>query len=323
MHDSLRAQLGQLRWSAREFRDPRRWGRLARAVRRVDLPELPRHRRRPGEVWAVSTVRDERDVVGAVIEHLLDQGVDHVLVADNRSTDGTYELLTGLARSDARVHVARDREPVHIQSEKNTHLAFRAWRAGADWVIPFDGDEFWFARGQRLADFLREQTDDVLFGSFLHMVTVTPADDARDATYLLDAAPAFPSKVAFRSHPLVVVHHGNHDVARVGARSRGLYVAHAIYRSEEQVARKLRQGLAAARRAPAPVLGEHWRAGGTLSDDVIHEVWRTITSGDPDERIRWKATGPMVPVRPGRWPTWDPDGVVPVVEASAQGRAAS
>ena len=122
-----------------------------------------------------------------------------------------------------------------------------------------------------------------------------------------------------------MVHHGNHDVARVGARSRGLYVAHAIYRSEEQVARKLRQGLAAARRAPAPVLGEHWRAGGTLSDDVIHDVWRTITSGDPDERIRWEATGPMVPVRPGRWPTWDPDGVVPVVEAvrPGEGRAMS
>jgi hypothetical protein len=318
MHDRLRAQLGQLSWSAREFRDPRRWGRLARAVRRSDLPDLPRRRRRPGEVWAVSTVRDECDVVGAVVQHLLDQGVDHVLVADNRSTDGTYELLAELARSDARVHVARDSEPVHIQSEKNTHLAFRAWRSGADWVVPFDGDELWFARGQRLADFLREQTDDVVFADFLHMVTVRPAADARDATYLLDATPSFPSKAAFRSHPLAVVGHGNHDVARVGSRSRGLYVAHAIYRSEEQVARKLRQGLAAARQAPAPVLGEHWRAGGTLTDDVIHDVWRTITSGAPDSRIRWDAAGPMARVRPGRWPTWDPDGEVPVVEGSGR-----
>jgi hypothetical protein len=315
MHDSLRAQLGQLSWSAREFRNPRRWGLLARAVRRSDLPDLPRHRRRPGEVWAVSTVRDERDIVGAVVQHLLDQGVDHVLVADNRSTDGTYELLVELARSDPRVHVARDREPVHIQSEKNTHLAFRAWAAGADWVIPFDGDEFWFARGQRLADYLRERTEDVVFGHFHHMVTVAPAADARDATYLVDATPAFPSKAAFRSHPLAVVGHGNHDVTRVGGRATGLFVAHAIYRSEKQVARKLRQGLAAARRAPAPVLGEHWRAGGTLDDDVIHDVWRTITSGAPDERILFAAAGPMITVRPGRWETWDPDGVVPVVAA--------
>jgi hypothetical protein len=310
MHDTPRAQLGQLSWSARELRDPRRWGRLARAVRRVDVPPLPRRRRRPGEVWAVSTVRDERDVVGAVVQHLLDQGVDHVLVADNRSTDGTYELLTEMARADQRVHVARDTEPVHIQSEKNTHLAFRAWAAGADWVVPFDGDEFWFARGRSLAEHLRQETNDVVFGDFLHMVTVTPAADARDATYLVDTTRAFPSKVAFRTHPLAVVGHGNHEVARVGGRGRGLYVAHAIYRSRDQVARKFRQGLAAAIKAPAPVLGEHWRAGGSLADEAIDDVWRTITDGRPDPRIHWAAAGPMVRVQPGRWPSWDPEGLL-------------
>jgi hypothetical protein len=310
MHDGLRAQLGQLSWSAREYGDPRRWGRLARAARRVDLPPLPRRGRREGEVWAVSTVRDERDVVGAVVQHLLDQGVDHVLVADNRSTDGTYELLSEMADSDPRVHVARDHEPVHIQSEKNTRLAHRAWAAGADWVVPFDGDEFWFARGRGLADHLRQETNDVVFGDFLHMVTVEPATDARDATYLLDSTRAFPSKVAFRTHPLAVVGHGNHEVARVGGRGRGLYVAHAIYRSQEQVTRKFRQGLTAAAKAPAPVLGEHWRAGASLDDAVIDDVWRTITAGLPDPRIRWAAAGPMVRVRPGRWPTWDPEGLL-------------
>ena len=94
-------------------------------------------------------VRNEVDIVGEVVRNLRDQGVDHVVVADHGSTDGTRELLEELSTRDPRIHVADDREPVFYQSEKITYLARRAWRAGADWVIPFDGDEYWFAVGGR------------------------------------------------------------------------------------------------------------------------------------------------------------------------------
>ena len=305
--DTWRAHLGQLSWYLREFRKPSRWWWMHRAKRGLHLPPLPRHRRRPGEVWAVSMVRNEVDIVGEVVAHLLRQGVDHVLIADHDSTDGTRELLESLAAREPRVHVVHDREPTFFQSEKITYLARRAWRAGADWVIPFDGDEYWFAGGQLVADHLRGQRADVVFADFHHMVKTSAEDTGPDTSYLLDPVPAFPSKVAFRAHPLAVVIPGNHDVARVGARARGLYVAHAQYRDREHVARKLRQGMAAAGKTLDPLMGEHWRDGARLDDSTIAEVWDSISHGRPDVRIHFAAAGPMVAVRPGTWGTWDPE----------------
>lgn len=46
---------------------------------------IRRRRRHSGEVWGVSIVRDEVDVVGLTVRHLLDQGVSRILVADNCS----------------------------------------------------------------------------------------------------------------------------------------------------------------------------------------------------------------------------------------------
>jgi hypothetical protein len=284
---------------------------MHRAKRGLVLPPLPRSRRRPGEVWAVSMVRNEVDIVGDVVRHLRRQGVDHVVISDHGSTDGTRELLEELAATDPHVHVVLDVEPVFYQSEKITYLARRAWRAGADWVIPFDGDEYWFARDVPLADFLRATGDDVVFGAFHHMVKTSAGPAEPDATYLLDPVPAFPSKVAFRSHPLAVVIPGNHDVARVGRRGHGLYVAHAQYRDVAQVARKLRQGMAAAGATLDPLMGEHWRDGARLDDEVISEVWDAISHGRPDPRIHFAAAGPMVSVTPGAWSTWDPRHQVP------------
>ena len=311
MADTWRAHLGQLSWYLREYRQPRRWWWMHRAKRGLRIPPLPRSRRRPGEVWAVSMVRNEVDIVGEVVRHLRRQGVDHVVISDHGSTDGTRELLEQLSADDPHVHLVLDVEPVFYQSEKITYLARRAWRAGADWVIPFDGDEFWFARDVPVADFLRATGDDVVFGAFHHMVKTSPGVAGPDATYLLDPVPAFPSKVAFRSHPLAVVIPGNHDVARVGRRGHGLYVAHAQYRDPEQVARKLRQGMAAAGATLDPLMGEHWRDGARLDDEVISEVWEAISSGRPDPRIHFAAAGPMVSVTPGGWSTWDPRDQVP------------
>src|ERR671915_471580 len=79
-------------------------------------------------VWAVAVVRDEADIIEATVTRMLRQ-VDHVLVADNQSVDGTDEVwaapdgrrlgdvLDGLpdsiflARARTVHHVITDRDP--------------------------------------------------------------------------------------------------------------------------------------------------------------------------------------------------------------------
>ena len=48
------------------------------------------------QVWAVSMVRDEADMICATIRQLVDEGVDGIIVANNRSVDDTGFLLKAL-----------------------------------------------------------------------------------------------------------------------------------------------------------------------------------------------------------------------------------
>lgn len=97
-------------------------------------------------------VRDEADIIRPMIDHHLEQGVDTIIVTDNGSVDGTYEILQDYGdvldlRSDT-VHRKQQRTVV-------TAMAREAYsRYGADWVINADADEFWFPTngGQTLRD---------------------------------------------------------------------------------------------------------------------------------------------------------------------------
>lgn len=87
-------------------------------------------------------VRDEVDIVSAMVEHVLDQGVDTLIVTDNGSVDGTAEVLEHYAR-DGRLELHHD--PVHRkqQGEVVTRMARRArTEHRADWVLNLDADEF-------------------------------------------------------------------------------------------------------------------------------------------------------------------------------------
>ena len=88
-------------------------------------------------------VRDEIDIIAAMVEHHLAQGADLIIATDNGSVDGTAEVLKRYA--DLGV-LELHHDPV-LRKQQHTVVTGMARRActehQADWVINADADEFW------------------------------------------------------------------------------------------------------------------------------------------------------------------------------------
>ncbi len=225
-------------------------------------------------------VRDEADIIGTVVRHLLTQGVDRVLVADNLSTDGTHEILAELAETQP-VTVLMDRLPAYYQAEKMTLLARAAARAGAGWVIPFDADEVWLAPSGTLAQWLGTCDAAVVqVPMFNHVPTPTDDTTEPDPVRRLRWRKTQPNalhKVAFRAHRRARLAYGNHGVTRRGRRTGGLEIRHFPYRSEEQFVRKLRQGSDALNATDlTEKMGVAWRGLGARDDERLRATWHTL-----------------------------------------------
>ena len=95
--------------------------------------------------------RDEADIVDSWLAFHLNAGADFVIATDNRSQDGTTEILERYARS-GHVHLIREPGEDLRQDEWVTRMArLAATDYGADWVINSDADEFWWPRGASLS----------------------------------------------------------------------------------------------------------------------------------------------------------------------------
>lgn len=234
-------------------------------------------------VWAILRVKDEFDILPAVITRLRRQ-VDNILAEDNGSTDGTREWL--LAQPD--LHVQDDPEVAYYQSAAMSRLAEQARQRGATWILPVDADEVWCA-DQRIKHLLAELPAEVLVAEaylYDHVATgLDPKDgDAVDRIPWRRQPPAPLRKVAFRALKGAVVHQGNHGVTVPGYRYPPavtcLSVHHFPYRSVEQFCSKARNGAAAYAASDLPEeMGAHWRGYGRILEesgrDGIAEVFHT------------------------------------------------
>ena len=108
------------------------------------------------KVIGVSTIRNAADIVRVNVLHHLSLGLDRLLIIDNESSDGTDRELQRLSR-DKRVRWRRDHSP-YRHSEFITGLAREAFKSGADWVVPIDVDEFWWAPHGNFRDVLAQST---------------------------------------------------------------------------------------------------------------------------------------------------------------------
>jgi Glycosyl transferase family 2 len=228
--------------------------------------------------------RDEADVIDAQIAFHLHAGVDFVIATDNRSQDGTTEILERYERAGV-LHLLREDGDDMRQAEWVTRMArLAATDYEADWVLNADADEFWWPRGGSLAEVFAAVPEryGVVRGSWRHFLPLASADPAKpfyERMTVRLCAPAHPGdkttifhahqKVAHRADPEVVVETGNHDV--VGARLepvRGWHpieVLHFSFRSLAQLREK------AVRDWRGWSASDH---GPTLHHVLVHEAQR-------------------------------------------------
>jgi hypothetical protein len=170
--------------------------------------------------------RDEADVVDAQLAFHLAAGVDLVIATDNRSRDGTAEILERYAATGRLVLLHEEGEDMR-QGEWVTRMArLAATEHGADWVINADADEFWWPRSGSLKDVLAAVPEryGIVRGCWRHFlprpVTDEPFSERMTVRLCVPAHPGDKEtiyhahqKVAHRADPEVAIEPGNHDAS--------------------------------------------------------------------------------------------------------------
>ena len=96
------------------------------------------------KIFSLLVVKDEADVILHSIQDAL-RWSDRIIVIDNGSTDGTWELLQQIADKDPRVVLfMRYSGPFHIGLRAKAFHAFRhQMHLGDWWCVRLDADEFY------------------------------------------------------------------------------------------------------------------------------------------------------------------------------------
>lgn len=90
----------------------------------------------------ISRVKNEVDIIEAFVRHHLAY-FDKLIIADDCSSDGTYEVLRALREEGLPLVLLRQATVGYEQSRHMTRLMRMAVdQFGADWVMPLDADEF-------------------------------------------------------------------------------------------------------------------------------------------------------------------------------------
>ena len=254
--------------------------------------------------------RDEIDVVDSWLAFHLNAGVDLVIATDNRSHDGTTEMLEEYARS-GQVHLIREPGEDLRQDEWVTRMArLAATDYRADWVINSDADEFWWPRGASLSEVLAAVPPRYgTVGAFLRVFCPRPGDEpfADRMTVRFSALAPINDpaslykpirKILHRGHPEIRVTRGNHAlVDSPFAPLRGWFPIECLHfplRSAAQCAHKAQlQGEAFEHHIARPPTAYHADMFSALRSGQIDKYYERLVVSD-DELEHGVADGRLV-----------------------------
>jgi|GEM_PF-2011402 len=239
----------------------------------------PSHRKsRPKRVVAISGVRNECDVIEAFVRHTTAL-VDHLMILDNGSTDGTREILASLVGEGLPITVKYSDSLGYSQSVWMTALMHEAAQdPEAEWILPLDADEFFSANVRELlspgsAAPSRDRVMAIPLRTYLpeggSPCPVNPF--LRAHRYLVHKAENWESKVIVPANIAreadVVLEQGNHMVSRNFSQlesepvSDKFFIAHFPIRSLGQYSAKVAIGWLQYLATPGRLetWGYHWR----------------------------------------------------------------
>lgn len=196
-------------------------------------------------------VKDEADIIQENIEYHLSRGVDHFIVMDNDSKDGTTEILKRYEREGVLDYIYQD--GVYSQSEWVTQMARLAYQNHkADWVINNDADEFWWhdcgCLKTALCDIpkevgvVRARRHNMLREEGLESEKFYDRMTFRRKRSLNPVGKPLLPKVCARGSDKVVVHSGSHNITlsdQDDVIDSDIEIFHFPFRYEGQVRRKI------------------------------------------------------------------------------------
>lgn len=219
-------------------------------------------------IAATLCVRGDADIVQDTVRNMLEQGVDKVYAY----TSGAEAFGAIADLNSPHVWAVRDTDDQFHQTKRMDRLAEIAGANGAEWVIPFDADEFWGTLGgNNIATTLHRLPRSVgkAYATLWHHQTwddkVVPAERL--------------PKVAYRWHPDAHIHPGGHDVDMpAGLDSVNVFaIRHFQYRSEVQFRARVADAI---QRTPpeskAQGDGTHLTQYDGATDEQMAAAWRAL-----------------------------------------------
>lgn len=243
-------------------------------------------------VAAVATVLNEADIIASSLDHLLHEGIASVWLAIGPCTDNTLEIVQSFGDYFGEsLHIVADPSSVHYQPRWISALAREATSGGAEWILPFDADEFPVCH--EFEDLETAFASQPAHAGKLYLPQV------RHASWTISfPSVATLSKCAWRADPdrTILVANGNHncDVSGDALAYAGMEIREICWRSFEHFVRKTRERTRTLDPTLPPGEGVHQTRYAGLNEEALWLEWCAYLSSNPAHYDPIPSKSPLV-----------------------------